>query len=378
MSAKVPKNSYISEIFHESKMIINNLTIKGKPAAKPLILAGPCSAETREQTLETAKELASFGIEIFRAGIWKPRTKPGGFEGVGKAGLEWLREVREVTGMMTATEVANSKHVEMALNSGVDILWLGARTTANPFAVQEISDALSGTDITVLVKNPVNPDPELWLGAVERLLNSGITNIAAVHRGFSTYERGLFRNLPQWHIPIELKRRVPSLTVLCDPSHIGGRPELIYPISQQAMDMGFDGLMVETHINPSVALSDKDQQITPLALNSILKALIIRTSIDSSERLGELRREMDEIDERLLDLISKRMEISREIGRFKVEHNMPVLQPVRYDYLVSRRVAQARELMVNEDFIRVVLEAIHEESVRQQLEVFGKEEKVKE
>lgn len=356
-------------------MKINNLTIKGKPAAKPLILAGPCSAETREQTLETAKELASFGIEIFRAGIWKPRTKPGGFEGVGKEGLEWLREVREVTGMMTATEVANSKHVEMALNSGVDILWLGARTTANPFAVQEISDALSGTDITVLVKNPVNPDPELWLGAVERLLNSGITNIAAVHRGFSTYEKGLFRNLPQWHIPIELKRRVPSLTVLCDPSHIGGRPELIYPISQQAMDMGFDGLMVETHINPIAALSDKEQQITPLALNSILKALIIRNSIDSSERLGELRREMDEIDERLLDLISKRMEISREIGRFKVENNMPVLQPVRYDYLVSRRVAQARELMVNEDFIRVVLEAIHEESVRQQLEVFGKEEK---
>ena len=276
--------------------------------------------------------------------------------------------------MLTATEVANSKHIEMALKAGVDILWLGARTTANPFAVQEISDSLSGTDVTVLVKNPVNPDPELWLGAVERLMNSGITNIAVVHRGFSTYEKGLFRNLPHWHIPIELKRRVPSLTILCDPSHIGGRPELIYPISQQAMDMGFDGLMVETHINPSSALSDKEQQITPTALNAIIKALVIRDTVDSTERLSELRREMDEVDERLLDLISKRMAISREIGRYKMEHNMPVLQPLRYDYTVNRRISQASELLVNEEFIRTVLEAIHEESVRQQLEIFAKEE----
>jgi chorismate mutase len=205
-------------------------------------------------------------------------------------------------------------------------------------------------------------------------MNSGITNIAAVHRGFSTYEKGLFRNLPHWHIPIELKRRVPSLTILCDPSHIGGRPELIYPISQQAMDMGFDGLMVETHINPSVALSDKEQQITPYTLNSIIKALVIRDTVDSTERLNELRREMDEVDERLLDLISKRMAISREIGRYKVEHNMPVLQPMRYDYTVNRRIAQASELLVNEEFIRTVLEAIHEESVRQQLDIFGKED----
>ena len=355
-------------------MEIRNLTIKGETFKKPLILAGPCSAESREQTLETAIALASFGVKIFRAGIWKPRTKPGGFEGVGERGLEWLKEVKEATGMLTATEVANSKHIEMALKAGVDILWLGARTTANPFAVQEISDSLAGTDVTVLVKNPVNPDPELWLGAVERLMNSGITNIAVVHRGFSSYEKGLFRNLPHWHIPIELKRRVPSLTILCDPSHIGGRPELIYPISQQAMDMGFDGLMVETHINPSVALSDKEQQITPTALNAIIKALIIRDTVDSTERLSELRREMDEVDERLLDLISKRMAISREIGRYKMEHNMPVLQPVRYDYTVNRRIAQASELLVNEEFIRTVLEAIHEESVRQQLDIFAKEE----
>lgn len=354
-------------------MEIKKLKIKGEHFKKPLIIAGPCSAESRDQMVETAKELSSYGVTVFRAGLWKPRTKPGGFEGVGETGLKWLNEVKLITGMLTATEVANARHTEMALNAGIDIVWLGARTTANPFAVQEVADALEGSNVTVLVKNPVNPDPELWLGAIERLLNSGISNIAAVHRGFSSYEKGLLRNLPQWHIPIELKRRVPSLTMICDPSHIGGRPQLIYPISQQAMDMGFDGLMVESHINPSVALSDKEQQITPSALNTVLKALIIRDSIDTTERLNELRREMDEVDERLLDLISKRMTISREIGRYKLEHNMPVLQPVRYDNLVCRRVAQAGELMVNEEFIKTVLEAIHEESVRQQLDIFTKE-----
>ncbi len=355
-------------------MQIKPLRIGDKEVKKPIVLAGPCSAESLEQTLKTAYLLKQNGIGIFRAGLWKPRTKPGGFEGVGAVGLGWLKEVKESTGMLTATEVANPAHVHLALESGIDILWLGARTTANPFAVQDIADSLKGVSTTVLVKNPVNPDPDLWLGAIERISDSGIKNIAAVHRGFSSYEKGLFRNLPHWHIPIELMRREPALTMLCDPSHIGGRAELIYPISQQAMDMGFDGIMVESHFNPRCALSDKEQQITPESLSLILKSLIIRDCIDSSENLSELRRELDELDERLLTLISKRMEIARQIGRFKFENNMPVLQPDRYDRLVTRRVEQAEELMVDKEFIRTMLESIHEESVRQQIEIFRQNE----
>jgi chorismate mutase len=348
------------------------ITIKELVKDKPLVLAGPCSAESRDQLLSTAKELASFGVKIFRAGIWKPRTKPGGFEGVGKEGLKWLAEVKEVTGMYTATEVANSKHVKEALKGGVDILWIGARTTGNPFAVQEIADSLKGKNIPVFVKNPLNADPDLWIGAIERLQNCGITEIAAIHRGFSAYEKGLFRNQPQWHIPIEIKRRVPSLVMICDPSHIGGRPDLIYPLSQQALDMGFDGLMIESHYLPSSALSDKEQQITPSMLRDILKVLVVRERQECSESLSELRREIDQMDERLLDILSKRMAISREIGRYKKENNIPVLQPLRYDRLVTQRVSQASELMVDEDFIKLILEAIHEESVRQQIEIFNK------
>jgi chorismate mutase len=349
------------------------ITIKELIKDKPLLLAGPCSAESHDQLLSTAKELSSFGVKIFRAGIWKPRTKPGGFEGVGREGLKWMAEVKELTGMLTATEVANSKHVKEALKGGIDILWIGARTTGNPFAVQEIADSLKGKNIPVFVKNPLNADPDLWVGAIERLQNSGISEVAAVHRGFSTYEKGLFRNLPQWHIPIEVKRRMPSLVMICDPSHIGGRPDLIYPLSQHALDMGFDGLMIESHIEPAVALSDKEQQITPAMLRNILKVLVVREKSDCSESLSELRREIDEMDERLLDIISKRMAISREIGRYKKENNIPVLQPLRYDRLVSRRISQAAELMIDEEFIKLILEAIHEESVRQQIEIFNKE-----
>ncbi len=340
--------------------------------SRPLVLAGPCSAESEEQVMTTARQLSARGIKIFRAGVWKPRTKPGGFEGVGEEGLKWLTKVKKETGMYTSTEVANSGHVKAALKAGVDILWIGARTTGNPFAVQEIAEALSGSDVRVLVKNPVNPDIELWIGAMERLQNIGIKNIAAVHRGFGSYEKGLFRNLPQWHIPIELKRRLPSLTLLCDPSHIGGRSELIYPLSQQAMDLGFDGLMIESHCNPAVALSDKEQQITPELLHTILKAIIIRETTDDSESLYELRREIDELDQRLLDLLSKRMSIAREIGRYKKQHSMPVLQPKRYEHLVTERVSQAPGLEMDEEFVRQILEAIHEESVRQQLEIFNK------
>lgn len=356
-------------------MDIVPLYIEGINSKRPLVFAGPCSAENEEQVLSTARGLAAIGIQVYRAGVWKPRTKPGGFEGMGSEALRWLGMVKEETGMLTATEVANARHTEEALKWGVDILWLGARTTANPFAVQEIAESLTGVDIPVLVKNPVNPDLDLWIGAMERLVSCGITRIAAVHRGFSAYEKGLFRNQPQWHIPIELKRRMPGLTILCDPSHIGGRPELIYPLSQQAMDLGFNGLMVESHSNPSLALSDKDQQITPETLGRILSLLVIRSTPDTSEFLNEMRREIDEIDDRILNLLSKRMSVAREIGKFKMANNIPVLQPVRYDRMVTNRLAQALGLELDGEFIKLMLEAIHEESVKQQFEIFNKGEK---
>ena len=353
-------------------MEIKPFQLEGQRVARPFIIAGPCSAESEEQMISTAVHLAAQGIKVFRAGVWKPRTKPGGFEGMGSAGLEWLSNVKRETGLKTATEVANSKHVEEALKSGVDILWIGARTTTNPFAVQEVAEAAGGSGVPVLVKNPVNPDLELWIGAVERLISCGTDNIAFVHRGFGAYEKGLFRNQPQWHIPIELKRRIPSATILCDPSHIGGRRDLIYPISQQAMDLGFDGLMVETHINPSVALSDKEQQITPALLEKITKLLVIRNRTEPSEYLADLRREIDELDDRLLNVLSKRMSISREIGKYKMDNNMQVLQPLRYDKMVTSRIAQALGLELDEEFVKQILESIHEESVRQQFEIINK------
>lgn len=338
--------------------------------SRPIVIAGPCSAETPEQLLSTARELSKAGIRFFRAGIWKPRTKPGGFEGVGDIGLKWLSEVKKETGMLTCTEVANTKHTEIAVKEGVDILWIGARTTANPFAVQEIAEAIGGMDIPVLVKNPVNPDLELWIGGIERLLNSGIKRVAAVHRGFSSYERGLFRNRPHWHIPIELRRLFPSLTLLCDPSHIGGHASLIESISQQAMDLGFDGLMTEVHIDPSKALSDKDQQVTPSAFAGILSRLVIRQKESPSKLLEELRRELDELDDSLVSLLSRRMAIAREIGHYKIKHDMPVLQPVRYEKMVTERVANCSAAKLDRQFLKLIMEAIHEESVRQQLEIF--------
>ena len=293
----------------------------GVDSKRPVVIAGPCSAETEEQVMETAKDLAKNGVGIFRAGIWKPRTKPGGFEGVGSVGLTWLQEVKKETGMLVATEVANKQHVEEALNAGVDVLWIGARTSANPFAMQEIADSLVGADVPVLVKNPVNPDLELWIGAMQRIYNAGIRQIGAIHRGFSAYGKHLYRNMPQWHIPIELRRRMPELTLICDPSHIGGKRELVAPLSQQAMDMGFDGLIVESHCDPDSAWSDKSQQVTPEVLNFIL--------------------------------------------------NMPVVQTGRYDDILNSRAAAAEELGMNGDFMKTVYQAIHEESVRQQIEVLN-------
>lgn len=343
----------------------------GVDSKRPVVIAGPCSAETEEQVMETAKDLAKNGVRIFRAGIWKPRTKPGGFEGVGSVGLTWLQEVKKETGMLVATEVANKQHVEEALNSGVDVLWIGARTSANPFAMQEIADSLVGADVPVLVKNPVNPDLELWIGAMQRIYNAGIRQIGAIHRGFSAYGKHLYRNMPQWHIPIELRRRMPELTLICDPSHIGGKRELVAPLSQQAMDMGFDGLIVESHCDPDSAWSDKSQQVTPEVLNFILNMLVVRDTTQTTESLTLLRQQIDQIDNDLLEALSKRMRISREIGQYKKEHSMPVVQTGRYDDILNSRAAAAEELGMNGDFMKTVYQAIHEESVRQQIEVLN-------
>jgi chorismate mutase len=343
---------------------------------RPFVIAGPCSAESEEQVISTALGLKEIGIQVFRAGLWKPRTKPGLFEGVGNAGLQWLSRVKRETGMLTCVEVANSSHTKASLKADIDMLWIGARTSANPFAVQEIADTLKGCNIPVLVKNPVNPDVDLWIGAIERFQNSGISRIYAVHRGFSTYERGLFRNIPQWYIPIELKRRLPDVPMLCDPSHIAGKRELILQIAQQAMDLGFDGLMIESHIDPESALSDKEQQVTPLELKTILSSIIIRDYEGIPELLKELRREIDEIDDRLLTLISRRMHVAREIGRCKKSNKIPILQPKRYEHLVTQKVLSAESLQLDPDFIKRIFEAIHEESVRQQLSIINISEEV--
>lgn len=353
-------------------MELESILLKGVEEKRPLILAGPCSAETREQVLETARLLSSFGVKIFRAGIWKPRTKPGGFEGIGQEGLNWLKEVKEETGMYVSTEVATAKHVEAALSTGIDILWIGARTSANPFAVQELADALKGVDIPVLVKNPVNPDLELWIGALERLSMAGLKRLGAIHRGFSSYDKKIYRNLPQWHIPIELRRRLPNLPIICDPSHIGGKRELVAPICQQAMDLGFDGLIVESHCNPECAWSDASQQVTPDILKYILSLLVVREGKKSTESLDQLRGQIDECDNDLIELLAKRMRISREIGTFKKEHNMTVFQSSRYDEIINKRGIQAVQCGMEAEFMKKIFEAIHEESVRQQMEIINK------
>lgn len=349
-------------------MEIEKLVLPGIDASeRPIIIAGPCSAESREQVLGTAQELAKNGVKVFRAGIWKPRTKPGGFEGVGTVGLPWLKEVKQKTGMLVATEVATAAHVFEAIKAGIDILWIGARTAANPFAMQELADSLRGTDIPVLVKNPVNPDLELWIGALERLVNAGVTNVGVILRGFSTYDQKMYRNLPLWHIPIELRRRYPNITMFCDPSHIGGKRELVAPISQQAMDLKFDGLMVESHCNPDEALSDAKQQITPQVLDFTLKMLVLRENVQTTENISVLRKQIDEIDEQLLAILAKRNRISREIGMYKKENNMPVLQTGRYNEILEKRASMGEAMNLDKEFVFAIMKAIHEESVRIQL-----------
>ena len=333
------------------------------------VIAGPCSAETEEQVLTTAKQLAAKGCHMFRAGIWKPRTKPGGFEGNGEKALPWMKEVKEETGMLTATEVATPEHVELSLKYGIDILWIGARTCANPLAMQALADSLKGVDVPVLVKNPVNPDLELWIGGMERINQAGIKRRGAIRRGFSSPDEKIYRNLPMWQIPIELRRRIAELPIICDPSHIGGRRDLIAPLCQQAMDLGFDGLIVESHCNPDGAWSDAKQQVTPDVLDYILSLLVIRDEHTSTEGIRQLRNQIDEVDNELMDLLAKRMRICREIGVYKKEHNMTVLQANRYNEILEKRGAQGSLIGIDPECIAHIFELIHEESVRQQLEI---------
>jgi chorismate mutase len=341
---------------------------------EPFIIAGPCSAETREQVLKTAAALKEIPVRLFRAGVWKPRTKPGSFEGKGEEALKWLQEVKQLHGLRVTVEVAEPHHIELAFKYGIDVLWIGARTTVNPFHVQQLADALKGVQIPVMVKNPVNPDVDLWEGAIQRFERAGIEKIAAIHRGFSTYHAITpYRNQPNWPIPIELKRRRPDMHLICDPSHITGNRELIEEVSQRALDMGFDGLMIETHPDPDNALSDAAQQVTPDALKTILKNLIVRCEstedMKTSMELEHFRQVMDSIDGDIIDLIARRMEISEQIGNIKKASNMTAYQPDRWRQIVETRGEQADKLQLSKEFIVSLYEKIHHESIRMQLEI---------
>jgi chorismate mutase len=343
---------------------------------RPFLISGPCSAESEEQVIETAKALAATGkVSIFRAGIWKPRTRPNSFEGVGNAGLKWLRRVRQETGLLVGTEVANEKHVYEALKYGIDMLWIGARTSVNPITVQEIADALKGVDVMVFVKNPVNPDIELWIGALERIASAGIKRLGAIHRGFSTYEKTIYRNQPNWQLPIELRRRIPEIPILCDPSHIAGAREYLHEISQKAMDLNFDGLMIESHINPEKALSDASQQVNPEELKELLSRLILRSPSTDDPKLldvlGELRQQIDVFDDHLLDLLEKRMKVSETIGRYKKENNITILQSARWDEIVKRAMIKGRAKGLSEELIDSMFKAIHQESINRQMKIMN-------
>jgi chorismate mutase len=342
---------------------------------RPFVIAGPCSAETRVQVLETAEGLKKLNVDLLRAGVWKPRTRPGNFEGVGEEGIEWLREAGEKIGKPISVEVANTLHVEMALKGGLDVLWIGARTTVNPFMVQEIADALKGTNVPVLVKNPVNPDVELWIGAVERLQSVGLTKLGAIHRGFSTFQKSPFRNSPNWNIPIELKRRMPELPIICDPSHICGNRELLAEVAQKAIDLNMDGLMLETHRDPIKAWSDADQQVTPKELQRILSELVWRNpnSLDLSvkAKLEQLRATIDGLDRDILDLLVERLSVSRSIGEYKREHNITILQHQRWNEILHDREAHVQGKDLSLKFLHKFLEAIHEESIQQQTQVMN-------
>ncbi|MGV3706278.1 MAG: chorismate mutase [Arcticibacter sp.] len=343
---------------------------------QPLVIAGPCSAETEEQLVATAHLLAKTGkISALRAGIWKPRTRPGEFEGIGSIGLEWLNRAKKETGLPITVEVANAKHVEEALAAGVDILWIGARSTANPFTVQEIADALRGTDIPVMIKNPVNPDLSLWIGALERINQAGITKLAAISRGFSSYEKSAFRNEPMWELSIQLKTLCPELPIICDPSHICGNRELIPYISQKALDLEMNGVMIESHIDPSVAWTDAKQQLTPAALSDLIDNLTVRQPEPKdkgvSDKLAELRKQIDKIDDLLIQKIAERMGIVEKIGEYKRDNDMTILQLNRWDEIINKRAEFGKALKLDADFTTKFLELIHAESIKKQTEIMN-------
>ncbi len=336
----------------------------------PLVIAGPCSAETEEQVLHIAHQLKDSDATVLRAGIWKPRTRPGNFEGVGALGLKWLQKAKEETGMLITTEVANPYHVELALKHDVDILWIGARTTVSPFIVQDIAEALKGTNTTVLIKNPVNPDLALWLGAVERFYTADIKNLGVIHRGFSTYEKTRYRNNPEWQIAVDLQNRFPDLPLILDPSHIAGRRDIIFDLSQTALDLNYDGLMIETHHHPDKAWSDAKQQITPDTLIKYMVDLKIRKEVGEAaefkNKINTLRTQIDVIDHQLIEMLGKRMKVADQIGQLKKEHNVAVLQSKRWNEILGKMILQGEEKNLSEEFILRVFKAIHQESINHQ------------
>lgn len=363
-----------------SRNSLNVLSVEEWPVYKkrPLVIAGPCSAESEEQVMSTAEALVASGrVDIFRAGIWKPRTRPGQFEGVGSPGLRWLRRVRDELGLPVAVEVATEKHVYEALKHGIDAVWIGARTSVNPFALNEIAAALKDADVMVFIKNPVNPDLELWLGAVERISHAGITRLAVVHRGFSTWEKSSFRNQPRWQIAVELRQRIPGIGMICDPSHMGGDSAFIGDLSQKAMDLNYDGLMVETHIDPPSALSDKKQQITPAELIRMLGNLVLRSPTTDDpeflENIEDLRGQIDVFDNMLLDILESRMQVAETIGRYKKEHGITILQSSRWKEVKDNAVDKGVRKGLTPEFIQAILEAIHQESITHQMKVMKEE-----
>jgi chorismate mutase len=342
---------------------------------KPFVIAGPCSAESEWQVMETAKQLKTIeAVKIFRAGVWKPRTRPNSFEGIGSAALQWVADVQTQLGVPAMIEVADKGHVEQALKAGIQMLWIGARTTVNPFYVQAIADALKGVDIPVFIKNPIHPELHLWVGAIERIAGAGVSKIAAIHRGFYQYPQGRFRNEPHWEVPIQLKTQFPDLPIVCDPSHIAGKRDLIFEISQKAMDINFDGLMIETHHQPEKALSDAAQQITPARLKEILELLQYRNerglSIDFSNHLHHLRLEIDEIDKQLLHTLSQRFDKVKSIGKYKKDNNVAVLQLERFLEILKTRGEEGKQLNLSEAFIKTLFDHIHQESIQIQTEIF--------
>ena len=341
----------------------------------PLVIAGPCSAETESQVMQIAHDLKDTDVNYYRAGIWKPRTRPGNFEGVGAIGLKWLQRVKEETGLKTATEVANRAHVELALEYDVDLLWIGARSTVSPFIVQEIADALEGTDKVVLVKNPVNPDLSLWIGAVERLHNANIEKLGVIHRGFSSYKKTKYRNLPEWQIAIDLQSKYPDLPIINDPSHISGRRDLIFDVSQTALDLNFDGLMIETHCDPDNAWSDAEQQVTPKRLQEIFKDLKVRKrgddQVDFHNSLDQLRAQIDVLDASILDTLGERMTVAKSIGQLKKDRNVAVLQSNRWNEILGRMILEGEQRNLSEEFILKLFKSIHQESIRHQEKIMN-------